>query len=83
VKTIAVLLRTTSAERAAEALRGAVGLTLRGARVIVATGGTPDAVLADPRVIRGIATLGVGGHTVVPDDGTALVRTADAIEVWT
>jgi hypothetical protein len=83
VKTIAVLLRTATAARAAEALRGAVGLTLRGDRVIVATGGAPPDVLADPRVARGLATLGVGGHAVVADDGAALVRTADAVEVWT
>ena len=83
VKTVAILIRTTTADRAAEAVRAAIGLTLRGDRVVVATGGAPAAVLADPRVARGLATLGVLGHAITADDGAALARTADAVEVWT
>jgi hypothetical protein len=83
VKTLAVVLRTITADRAAEAVRAAVGLTLRGDRVIVATGGAPPAVLADPRVDRALATLRVLGHTVTDADGADLARTADALEVWT
>jgi hypothetical protein len=81
--TIAVVLRTRTADRAAEAVRAAIGLTLRGDRVIVATGGAAAASLADPRVERGLATLRVLGHTITADDGAALARTADATEVWT
>ena len=83
MKTIAVLVRTTTADRAAEALRAAVGLTLRGDRVIVATGGAPAAALADPRVEKAVATLRVLGHSVSATDGADLARTADAVEVWT
>jgi hypothetical protein len=82
-KTIVVLVRTRSPDRAAEALRAAIGLTLRGDRVIVATGGAPADTLADPRIARGIATLRVLGHGVTIDDGVELARTADAVEVWT
>lgn len=81
--TIAVILRTTTADRAAEALRAAIGLTLRGDRVVVATGGAAPSALADPRVERAVATLRVLGHAVTADDGAALARTADATEVWT
>jgi hypothetical protein len=83
VKTIAVLVRATTADRAAEAVRAAVGLTLRGDRVVVATGGAAPAALADPRVERGLATLRVLGHAVETGDGAALARSADAVEVWT
>ena len=83
MKTIAILVRASAPDRAAEALRAAIGLTLRGDRVIVATGGAAAGALADPRVERGLATLRVLGHTVTSDDGVALIRTADAVEVWT
>lgn len=81
--TIAVILRTSTADRAAEALRAAIGLTLRGDRVIVATGGAAPSALADRRVERAVATLRVLGHAITADDGAALARTADATEVWT
>jgi NAD(P)H-nitrite reductase large subunit len=83
VKTLAVLLRTTDADRAAEAVRAAVGLTLRGDRVVVATGGAPAEALADPRVDKGLATLRLLGHAVTDGDGADVARTADAVEVWT
>jgi hypothetical protein len=79
VKTIAVILRTTGDERTAEAIRAAVGLTLRGDRVVVDLGAAPT---GDQRVRYGIATLRVLGHTIASDVGEA-IRDADAVEVWT
>ena len=78
MKTIAVIVRTTEPRRVAEALRGAVGLTLRGDRVRVALASEA------PPDDRAIATLTSFGHEVrVGDDAVAeLVRAADAIEVW-
>ena len=81
--TILVILRTVDPYRASEALRGAVGLTLRGARVAVATGGAGPGVLDDPRVRRGLETLRSFGHEIAEDDGAARARSADAVEVWT
>jgi hypothetical protein len=83
VKTIAIVVRTASADRAAEALRAAVGLTLRGDHVVVAIGGVPRAVTEDPRVERGLATVRLLGHRVDEDDGAAALAAADAVEVWT
>ena len=82
-KTILVLLRNDDAARAAEALRGAIGLTLRGDRVVVATGALAAGVLADPRVRRNLEALRSFGHEIRDDDGAARVRAADAVEVWT
>jgi len=82
-RTIAVLVRTTTVDRTAEALRAAVGLTLRGDRVVVATGGADARALVDPRVERGLATLRALGHAVTAGDGADLIRGADAVEVWT
>lgn len=83
MKTIAVLVRTATADRAAEALRAAVGLTLRGDHVVVAIGALPRAIAEDPRVERGLATLRLLGHRVDEDDGAGAVAAADAVEVWT
>jgi hypothetical protein len=79
VKTIAIILRTTAPDRTAEAIRAAVGVTLRGDRVVVAVG---TAALDDQRVSHGIATLRVLGHTIATDIGEA-IRDADVVEVWT
>lgn len=78
MKTIAVIVTSREPRRVAEALRGAVGLTLRGDRVRVAL--ATDA----PDDARAIATLTSFGHEVRRgDDAVAeLVATADAIEVW-
>jgi hypothetical protein len=79
VKTIAVIVRTPDRARAAEALRGAVGLTLRGDRVSVVVA---DAA-AEPDQ-RAVATLTSFGYPVARGDAAiaAVVAAADAIEVW-
>ncbi len=81
MKKIAVIVRTDDPARVAEALRGAVGLTLRGDRV--------EAVLGDdapdtPAIARAIATLASFGYPVARGDAAigALIREADAVEVW-
>jgi len=75
MKTIAVVV--AGAAQAGEALRAAVGLTLRGDRVVV----VPEIALpTDERSVRALATLKGLGHRV---DGTwSDVDTADAVEVW-
>lgn len=75
--TIAVVVRTRDPHRQAEALRAALGLTLRGARVEVVV----DGDLLTPLAERAAATLRSFGHPVGPDR-SALER-ADAVEVWT
>ena len=73
-----VVIRTVDPERAAEALRAAVGLTLRGARVaVVPLVPLPD----DARVARALGTLRALGHVV--DATLDVLREADAVEVWT
>ena len=58
-----------------EALRAAVGLTLRGASVVVVP------VVALPEDSRAVGTLRALGHKV---DGTAEdAENADVVEVWT
>jgi hypothetical protein len=84
---IVVVVATSDVPRAREALRAAVGLSLRGDRIHVVVpafatgvgrGGTP-AQLA-------IATLAELGHRVTapaePDEVAEAVRAADAVEVW-
>ncbi|WP_428262948.1 hypothetical protein [Haliangium sp.] len=90
MKHIAVVVAGADPERVAEALRAAVGLSLRGDRVEVALAVRPGR--ADPRVTRAVATLRALGHRVhdLGDDSAeasahlrALVHAADAVEVWT
>jgi len=76
---IAVIVNATDPHRQAEALRAALGLTLRGARVEVVV----DGVLASPLARRAAETLVSFGHRVGPDDVAAVIRRADAVEVWT
>ena len=76
--TIVVIARTTDPHRQAEALRAALGLTLRGARVEVVVTGP----LLTPLAERAAATLRSFGYTVGAELETALA-TADAVEVWT
>jgi hypothetical protein len=65
--------------RAPEALRAAVGLTLRGDRVDVVRRVALDE--RDPHVARALATLrALGGDTAAP---LASLREADCVEVWT
>lgn len=79
---ILVVIRTTDPHRQAEALRAALGLTLRGARVEVAI----DAPLHTPLARRAAETLRAFGHAIGDSAsdrlGAALAR-ADRVEVWT
>jgi len=76
--TIVVVAKTTDPHRQAEALRAALGLTLRGARVEVVV----DGQLLTPLAERAAATLRSFGHQVGSELAPALAR-ADAVEVWT
>lgn len=80
--TILVIVRATDPHRQAEALRAALGLTLRGAGVEVALGAPPATALAR----RAVDTLRSFGHRVEPlaEAGLAeaLARAA-RVEVWT
>ena len=75
--TTLVVVRTRDPHRQAEALRAALGLTLRGARVEVVV----DELLT-PLAVRAAETLTSFGHPVGVELRDALVR-ADAVEVWT
>jgi hypothetical protein len=80
--TILVLARTRDPHRQSEALRAALGLTLRGARVEVIIA----APLATPLAERAAATLRSFGYPVTIADGealTAALTRADRVEVWT
>jgi hypothetical protein len=76
---IVVVVITHDPHRQAEALRAALGLTLRGSKVEVLV----DAPLATPLAQRAAATLVSFGHRVGPGDVAAAIRTASAVEVWT
>lgn len=75
-----VVVRTSDPHRQSEALRAALGVTLRGAEVEVVLDEPPRTPLAQ----RAVDTLRAFGHVVGPSND--LVRDlarADAIEVWT
>ena len=76
--TILVIAQTRDPHRQAEALRAALGLTLRGAQVEVAHEGE----LLTPLARRAADTLRAFGHAVGVTLSEALAR-ADAVEVWT
>ena len=76
--TIAIIVQTRDPHRQSEALRAALGLTLRGARVEVVV----DGPLLTPLAERSVATLVSFGHVVAADLSGALAR-ASAVEVWT
>jgi hypothetical protein len=79
--TILVVALTRDPHRQAEALRAALGLTLRGARVEVQVTGP----LLTPLARRAADTLRSFGHPVGEPGvelGDALAR-ADRVEVWT
>lgn len=75
---IAIVARSRDPHRQAEALRAALGLTLRGAVVRVVV----DEPLLSPLAERAAATLRAFGHTVGAPLADALAD-ADAVEVWT
>ena len=79
---ILVVAATRDPHRQAEALRAALGLTLRGARVEVALGAPP----ATPLARRAADTLRAFGHAIgdpsAAELADALAR-ADRVEVWT
>ena len=77
---ILVIAATRDPHRQAEALRAALGLTLRGAQVEVAV----DEPLLTPLALRAAETLRSFGHAVGAgvDLAEALAR-ADRVEVWT
>ena len=81
--TILVVVRTREPHRQAEALRAALGLTLRGARVEVALDEPP----ATPLARRAADTLRSFGHRVellLPGDAlAAALARAGRVEVWT
>ena len=76
---IAVIVQTTDPHRQAEALRAALGLTLRGARVEVIV----HAPLVSPLARRAADTLVSFGHRVGAGSIAEAIRSAKAIEVWT
>jgi hypothetical protein len=80
-KIIAVVVATTDVPRLREALRAAVGLSLRGDAVRVVLMHEPPA--DDPLVSRALGTLRELGHQVSRGDAGRAVRDADATEVWT
>ncbi len=79
MKLIAIVIATPDPARAAEALRAAVGLGLRGDRVAVSPLHAIDA--SDPRTPRLIAAL--RSHGVRLDAPLSITAEADAVEVWT
>lgn len=83
--TILILSRTRDPHRQGEALRAALGVTLRGGRVEVLVEGA----LVTPLARRAAETLRAFGHQVDELEAvtaemlaTALAR-ADVVEVWT
>lgn len=76
--TILVVVTSRDPHRQSEALRAALGLTLRGARVEVAV----DEPLLTPLACRAADTLRSFGYPVGVALAEALAR-ADRVEVWT
>jgi hypothetical protein len=75
---ILVVTRTRDPHRQSEALRAALGLTLRGARVEVIV----DGPLLTPLAQRSADTLRSFGHVVGNAEIIAAIARADAVEVW-
>lgn len=76
--TILVIARSTDPHRQAEALRAALGLTLRGAKVEVVVG-----ELLTPLAKRAADTLRSFGYAVHDVDPREALERAGAVEVWT
>lgn len=73
-KRVAIVVGEGAPESASEAMRAAVGLTLRGDAITVVSSVAIEA--------RARATLEMFGHRVVGMEGLAEALDADAIEVW-
>ena len=81
-----VVVMATDSERAAEALRAAVGLGLRGDPVTALLVGWSPRLEEDPRIARALGTLerlGRPARTVTLEEAQAAARAARAVEVWT
>jgi hypothetical protein len=81
---ILVVVMARGADRAAEGLRAAIGLGLRGdpVEVLLCGGRLPD----DPRIERALGTLerlGRPARSATLEEARAAARTARAVEVWT
>lgn len=76
--TILIIARTLDPHRQSEALRAALGVTLRGGTVEVVV----DGPLLTPLAQRAAETLRSFGHVVGANLHDALAR-ADVVEVWT
>ena len=87
---IVVWIRSEAPPRIAEALRIALGLTLRGDRVTVLLDKTAAAIVRAPLppadIARAFGTLKVLGHDVLASTDAEATRSfaaATAVEVWT
>jgi hypothetical protein len=80
---IAIVVQAADPHRQDEAMRAALGLTLRQARVEAVLPVHPD--LLSPFVRRVADTLRAFGHTVAHGDAAAraAIDRADVVEVWT
>ena len=74
-----IIVRTRDPHRQSEALRAALGLTLRGAGVEVVLAGP----LLTPLARRSADTLRSFGHDVHETELAEALQRADAAEVWT
>lgn len=75
-----VTLVVGAADAADEALRAAVGLTLRGDAITVIVDPAADAT--DPEAMRARATLAAFGHTIAGPAALSGALDAEAVEVW-
>lgn len=80
MKTIAVIVRSPDPRRMTEALRAALGLTLRGDRVRVVLAST----VSSTHTGRALPTLTLLGHEITRGDAAIAdaLAGADAVEVW-
>lgn len=76
----AVVVGSGSVDLRDEALRAALGLTLRGARVVVAL--TEPEVALGPGGQRARATLALFGHDVGGLEQLGAALNADTVEIW-
>jgi hypothetical protein len=75
-----VIIRARDAQRREEALRGALGLTLRGATVEV---WIEDEEELTALARRALSTLRSFGHRVVREGNADALNGVDMVEVWT